>query len=74
MVFKHLGVESFDKQVLSFVELDPANMVKLVFSADDEAEEKDDFQTTYGVDLFGNSNLHHKNINILHLACQENLL
>ena len=55
--------------------MDPKTMMSMVFSADedDDANIKDDFQATYGVDLFGNTDLHHKNINILHLACQEGL-
>lgn len=66
MVFKPLGHDKFDTQVMLVVQMDPDQMLKVTFSSEDYDKKPST--------LFGNSDLHGKNINILHLACQEGLL
>ena len=60
MAFRGLNHDEFDANVLNFVQLDPRNMLKVTFSAENDR-----------VSPFGDD--HGKNINILHLACQEGL-
>jgi len=55
MVFKALGKEIFDENVLKIVEMDPEAHLSLTFSAD--------------VDSRPYADKNNKDLNILHLAC-----
>ena len=70
MVFKPLGHDKFDKQVLGLIQMNPTDMLKLVFSSEPDERDRDDIEQNH---FDGHSDLHGKDINVVHLACQEGL-
>ena len=68
MMFKPLGYDKFDKQVLALIQMNPEQILSLVFSS-----EPDDDEKIVGGALDVYSDLHGKDINVIHLACQEGL-
>ena len=69
MALKPLGHEIFDENVSKMIESNPDKMLQLVFTADAPDENYE-----YEESLYGEAGKHAKNINMLHLACQEGLL
>ena len=70
MMFKPLGHDKFDKQVLGMIEMNPSEMLKLVFSSEpDDDQERHPLMGHFD----GYSDLHGKDINVMHLVCQEGL-
>ena len=73
MMFKPLGHDKFDKQVLGLIQMNPDRMLKLVFSTEPSDENAND-QNRHDAEALmshfdGYTDLHGKDINAMHLVC-----